>query len=197
MTENSSTQPENRRITREAIAARIAAPADAPADATGEQRAQALDAIRKLAETAAAQQEAATKALSALLSASESVLPEFGVPARGTATSENEASPAEAADLFKLLEIVGQVTNKAKNDTEEIHSKQFRPLGVRVAVSSVRWGHVKQTATAMRMSRTHLSRLIEDMFPGFLATVAPDKRSKHGHRGVRSPNYTSQADTDS
>ncbi|MGA5182977.1 hypothetical protein [Streptomyces pseudogriseolus] len=197
MTENSSTQPGVRRITREAIAARIAAPADTLVDKTSEQRSQALDAIRKLAETAAAQQEAATKALSALLSASESVLPEFGVPARGTATAETEASQAEAADLFKLLEIVGQVTNKAKNDTEEIHSKQYRPLGVRVAVSSVRWGHVKQTATAMGMSRTHLSRLIEEMFPGFLATVAPDKRSKHGHRGVRSPNYTSQTSTDS
>src|SRR5690606_52970 len=147
--------------------------------------------------TAAAHQEAATQALAALLSAAESVLPEFGVPARGAATSENEVSPAEAADLFELLEIVGQVTNKAKTDTEEVHSKQYRPLGVRVAVSSVRWGHVKQTATAMSMSRTHLSRLIEEMFPGFLATVAPDKRSKHGHRGVRSPNYTSQPPTDS
>lgn len=65
--------------------------------------------------------------------------------------------------------------------------------GIQVAVSSREWGHVKSVANRMSMSRTQLARLIEKKHPGFLATIAPDLKSKWGYRGAQAAGYTDEA----
>ncbi|RZF02881.1 hypothetical protein [Streptomyces albidoflavus] len=189
MNEKSSTQPENRRLTRDEIAAAISAPPD---DAAA-QRASTLTSLATLAKTAEARQAEANRALTNLLSAAQSALPEFGVR-EAPATTDHQVTQDETDDLYKLLEIVQPVMAGAKEATDAHYSDQFIPLSVRIAVSSLRWGHVKQTATRMGLSRTHFSRIIEKMHPGFLATVAPGNRSKHGYRGARSAAYAGQND---
>ncbi|MEU9752189.1 hypothetical protein AB0D90_03505 [Streptomyces althioticus] len=183
MTEMPSTQPENsspHRVTREEIAARAAQ----PVDPSIQRRADRVKQVEELAAEARTRVAAARDALNAMLSLSATVLPEFGVP-DGVGTEDTQPSRQETEDLLRMLAIVSDAMNETDATITKLRTENFQPLGVRVATSSVRWGHVGQTAKTMGISRTHLARLIEAAHPDFLATVAPDKRSRHGHRGVR------------
>ncbi|MFE7965227.1 hypothetical protein ACWDTQ_22895 [Streptomyces cellulosae] len=182
MTENTSTQPENessRRLTREEIAARAAQ----PVDESVKRRAERIQQVEQLAAEARTRMDAARDALNAMLSVTATVLPEFSVP-DGVGTEDTQPSRQETEDLLRMLGIVSDTMNRAGETVEKLRSESFLPLGVRVATSSVRWGHVGATSKVLGISRTHLARLIEATHPDFLATVAPDKGSRRGRIGA-------------